>query len=230
MIQNFIWDSFQKNLDKNDPFEISKFEKKIRIIFSAIKDNTLKKYILEEFLNKIKNLTPIQNTRNNFFNKNFKKSQILSETAKLHREKKHISREELKEYNILFIMLNFPQVAQLKIEQLSEVKFSTAKSEKLKNEIIKLLSDDISQNEFKSNLKITFGDKIIEIEKCSNLKSILEKKNDSEKLELLDDHLKELEEMDRMKKIEFLENKIVKNLDENSFSELIKLKSQLNRD
>ena len=73
MIQNFIWDSFQKNLDKNDPFEISKFEKKIRIIFSAIKDNTLKKYILEEFLNKIKNLTPIQNTRNNFFNKNFKK-------------------------------------------------------------------------------------------------------------------------------------------------------------
>ena len=230
MIQNFIWDSFQKNLDKNDPFEISKFEKKIRIIFSAIKDNTLKKYILEEFLNKIKNLTPIQNTRNNFFNKNFKKNQILSETAKLHREKKHISREELKEYNILFIMLNFPQVAQLKIEQLSEVKFSTAKSEKLKNEIIKLLSEDISQNEFKSNLKITFGDKIIEIEKCSNLKSILEKKNDSEKLELLDDHLKELEEMDRMKKIEFLENKIVKNLDENSFSELIKLKSQLNRD
>ena len=79
-------------------------------------------------------------------------------------------------------------------------------------------------------MKITFGDKIIEIEKCSNLKSILEKKNDSEKLELLDDHLKELEEMDRMKKIEFLENKIVKNLDENSFSELIKLKSQLNRD
>ena len=71
-------------------------------------------------------------------------------------EKKHISREELKEYNILFIMLNLLQVAQLKIEQLSEVKFSTAKSEKLKNEIIKLLSEDISQNEFKSNLS-AFG-------------------------------------------------------------------------
>ncbi len=230
MIQNFIWDTYQKNLNKNDPFEISKFEKKIKIIFSAIRDNTLRKYILEEFLNKIKNFTPIQNTRNNFFYKNFNKKSILNETAKLHQEKKHISREELKEYNILLIMLNFPKVVQLKIEQLTEVKFSTEKLEELKSEIIKFVSEDISQNEFKSKVKDKFSEKINEIEKFSNLKSILDKKNDSEKLEILDDHLKDLERMGRMKKIEFLENKIVKNLDESSFSELIKLKNQLNRD
>ena len=45
--------------------------------------------------------------------------------------------------------------------------------------------------------------------KMFKFKNILEKKNDSEKLELLDDHLKELEEMDRMKKIEFL-NELLK--------------------
>ena len=33
-----------------------------------------------------------------------------------------------------------------------------------------------------------------------------------------------------LKQIEFLENKVAKNLDESSYSELIKLKSQLNRE
>ena len=33
-----------------------------------------------------------------------------------------------------------------------------------------------------------------------------------------------------LKKIESLEKKLINNLDENSYSELIKLKSQLNRD
>ena len=40
----------------------------------------------------------------------------------------------------------------------------------------------------------------------------------------------ELKDMNHMKKIEFLEDKITKNLDENSYSELIRLKSQINRD
>ena len=39
----------------------------------------------------------------------------------------------------------------------------------------------------------------------------------------------ELREMNQLKKIEYLENKLAKNLDEGSYSELIKLKSQLNR-
>ena len=36
--------------------------------------------------------------------------------------------------------------------------------------------------------------------------------------------------MNHLKKIEFLESKVAKNLDETSYSELIKLKTQLNRD
>ena len=35
--------------------------------------------------------------------------------------------------------------------------------------------------------------------------------------------------MNHLKQIEFLEKKVAKNLDETSYSELVKLKSQLNR-
>ena len=43
--------------------------------------------------------------------------------------------------------------------------------------------------------------------------------------ELIQDH----KEQNNLKKIESLEKKLINNMDENSYSELIKLKSQLNR-
>jgi hypothetical protein len=47
---------------------------------------------------------------------------------------------------------------------------------------------------------------------------------------LLDELLKDHKEQSNLRKIESLEQKLINNLDENSYSELIKLKSQLNRD
>ena len=44
--------------------------------------------------------------------------------------------------------------------------------------------------------------------------------------ELIEDH----KEQSNLRKIESLEQKLINNLDENSYSELIKLKSQLNRE
>ena len=70
---------------------------------------------------------------------------------------------------------------------------------------------------------------ILEIEKNSSLfKST--KKNDEEIRELLNDLILDLKEMNHLKKIKFLEAKVVENLDESTYSELIELKRQLNRD
>ena len=55
-------------------------------------------------------------------------------------------------------------------------------------------------------------------------------KNEQDISNLLDDLIKDHIEQDNLKKIESLEQKLINNLDENSYSELIKLKSQLNRD
>ena len=58
----------------------------------------------------------------------------------------------------------------------------------------------------------------------------LSKKSHNEKTELLEELLEDLKEMNHLKKIQFLENKVAENLDEGSYSELLKLKSQINRE
>ena len=47
---------------------------------------------------------------------------------------------------------------------------------------------------------------------------------------MLDELITDFKEQSNLKKIESLEKKLINNLDESSYSELIKLKSQLNRD
>ena len=55
-------------------------------------------------------------------------------------------------------------------------------------------------------------------------------KNDQEILSLLDDLIIDFIKQKNLEKIESLEKKLIDNLDENSYSELLRLKSQLNRD
>ncbi len=184
-------------------------------------------------MEKIKNLTPIQNTTRDFkkYKKHFKKDfKLLNETKMLHLQKNHLSREQLKEYSILFIMLNYKLTAESKIEELSEINFSSLELNKLKNFILKLFTEDLDEKEFKNKVRENFINLTIEIEKNSSLKDIMIKKNMSERQELLDELLNELKEMNHLKRIEFLEGEVAKNLDETSYSELIKLKSQLNGD
>ena len=60
IIQSFLWNYHLSKVDRNNPYEISKFEKEIKKLAYTIQDETIKKYVLENFLNEIKNLTPIQ--------------------------------------------------------------------------------------------------------------------------------------------------------------------------
>ena len=64
----------------------------------------------------------------------------------------------------------------------------------------------------------------------SNIQMIAKNKSNEDISELLDELIQDYKEQSNLRKIESLEQKLINNLDENSFSELIKLKSQLNRD
>ena len=230
IIQSYIWDSYLSEVNTNNPFEISKFEKKIKNLCYAIKDETLKKYILEDFLDKLKSLTPIQNFKKVFIpyaKRNFK---ILNETKQLHKEKNHFSKAEIKEYTILYILLNYLNSAKSNLDVLLEINFTNEQNNELKKEIINYAKvNDIFEKD-KPKISEKYKVLINEIEKNTNLKNILLKKEDSEREEMLNDLIEELKEMNHLKKIEFLENKVAKNLDESSYFELIKLKSQLNRE
>ena len=77
IIQSFIWNYYLSKIDQNNPYEISKFEKEIKSLSYSIQDETLKKYVLEDFLEKIKNLTPIQSSRQDYKYSFFNKKKIF---------------------------------------------------------------------------------------------------------------------------------------------------------
>ena len=81
-----------------------------------------------------------------------------------------------------------------------------------------------------SKISADYKKLIEEIQENSSIQIIVKVKNDEEILELLSELLIELEELNNLKKIESLEKELINNLDENSYSELIKLKSQVNRE
>jgi len=230
IIQSYIWNSYLSEVNINNPFEISKFEKKIKSLCYAIKDETLKKYILEDFLDKLKSLTPIQNFKKVFTPYTKRNLKILHETKQIHKEKNHFSKEEIKEYVILYILLNYSSSVKSKLNSLLEIDFTNEQNDKLKKEIINYAKVNDIFDKDKSKINEKYKELINEIEKNINLKNILFKKEDSEREEMLNDLIEELKEMNHLKQIEFLENKVAKNLDESSYSELIKLKSQLNRE
>ena len=234
IIQTYVWDYYLNKIDRNNPFEISKFEKEIKKICYLIKDETLRKYVLEDFLEKIKRLTPIQNARQPYgrFKKynNKEEYRLLNETKTLHKKKSGFSKIQIKEFSVLFIMLNYFDLASKKIEEISEINFLSEKNESLKKLIITLLLNGDDERTIKSKITADYKKLIEEIQENSSIQIILKTKNNDAILELLNELIAELKELNNLKKIESLEKELIKNLDETSYSELVKLKNQLNRD
>ena len=117
-----------------------------------------------------------------------------------------------------------------KIEELSEITFLSDKNESLKKLIIASLLKGNDQDTIKSKISVDYKKLIDEIQENSSIQIILKNKSEEAILELLNELIAELKELNNLKKIESLEKELINNLDENSYSELIKLKNQLNRE
>ena len=199
----------------------------------SIQDETLKKYVLEDFLEKIKKLTPIQSSRRDYKFTPYKKKkdyQILKETKLLYQKRKDLSKIQIIEFSILFIILNYLEIASKKLEELSEIEFLDEKKESLKTEITTHLIEGMDKDSINEKINTNYDKIINEINENSNIQMIIKNKDDEEVEGLLNDLVKDHKEQSNLKKIESLEQKLINNLDENSYSELIKLKSQINRD
>ena len=233
IIQSFIWNYYLSKIDQNNPYEISKFEKEIKKLSYSIQDETLKKYVLENFLEKIKKLTPIQAAKKNYKFKPYKKEkdyQILKETKILHQKRKDLSKIQIIEFSILFIILNYLDIASKRLEQLSQIEFLSEKNESLKNTITSYLAEGNNMQIINEKINTGYGKIIREINENSNIQIIIKNKNNEEVSYFLEELIQDHKEQSNLRKIESLEQKLINNLDENSYSELIKLKSQLNRE
>ena len=233
IIQSFLWNYHFNKIDQSNPFEISKFEKAIKKLSYSIQDETLKKYVLEDFLQKIKELTPIQTSKQNNNYLRFKKKKdykILNETKIIHQKSKNLSKLQITEFSILFIILNYFHIASKRLEEISDIRFLSEKNEDLKNIIVNSISSGFDDEKLNSKINLKFNEIIQEVNANSIIQIIIKNKEDKNILDLLDELIQDHKEQSNLKKIESLEQKLINNLDENSYSELIKLKSQLNRE
>ena len=233
IIQDFLWNYYLSKIDKNNPFEISKFEKEIKKLSYSIRDETLKKYVLENFLEKLNRLTPNQayKKNNSFFNFKGKKNfQILKETKILHQKRKNLSKSQFIEFSILFLIINYFNISSKRLEELSEIEFVSEKNESLKKTIISAYNSKNDESTVRAQIEQDYKNLIKEIRENSNIQLIVKDKEEDEILNLLDEFINDFKEQNNLRKIESLEKKLLNNLDENSYSELIKLKSQLNSD
>ena len=233
IIQDFLWNYYLSKIDKNNPFEISKFEKEIKKLSYSIRDETLKKYVLEDFLEKLNRLTPNQayKKNNSFFNFKSKKNfQILKETKILHQKRKNLSKSQVIEFSILFLILNYFNISSKRLDELSQIEFVSKKNESLKKTIISAYNSKNDEPTVRAQIEQDYKNLIEEIRENSNIQLIVKGKDEEEILNLLDEFINDFKEQNNLRKIESLEKKLLNNLDENSYSELIKLKSQLNSD
>ena len=201
------------------------FDKKLRFIANTIKDNFIKKYVLEYFLEKISELTPYTSQRNrNFYNKKVKS---LEKTKIYYNESKSLTGIELKEFSLLYLVVNNLNLMQEQIHFLENVKLFTKINKQIFEKIINFLKSEKELSVNNIDIDNQLLDKII---KFAPIKHILKNKpyNEHEVIELLEDINRDLNNYDLEFRIQELESKFSKDLSEATFNELKELKKKQN--
>jgi len=221
-IHRFIFNHYKAQTD-NSPSSMAIFEKNLRSITNTIKDNFIKKYVLEYFLEQVSALTPHSNTnKKQFYTKKIKSLKL---TQKHFNETKSLSPIELKEFSLLYLIMNNLDIFQENIHLIKNIKFFTDDNK---------LIFDVILSKLKSGKKLTQNDLEIDdqlidrIFKFASIKHILNnQKNDKQKIfELLDEYLHDLKIYGLEVRIEELESKFSKDLSETTFNEIKNLKEQ----
>ena len=204
---------------------LTNFEKKVKNIFQSIKDSTVKKYVIEEFINKIKDLTPNQK---NYNYQRFKKhdTKVLRETSQIFKKKNEFSKTHLTEFSLLYLMLNYPDVVKKHIEILEEINLSE-ENNTFKSEILNLfLNNKNKDNNFDEIHKISLK----KINDNCVIKNIEQNKKPETVAEMIFDLIDEIKKIQKLEKLEKRETELMENFNENSYNEFLKLKNQLNSD
>ena len=200
-------------------------EKKLRLITNTIKDKFIKKYILEYFLEKLSLLTPHSNfNKKKFFQKKIKS---LKSTQKYFNESKSLSPLELKEFSLLYLIMNNLEIFQENIHLIEKIKLFTNEN--------KLVFDAVLSR-LKSGDKFTINDLSIDrqlidkIFKFASIKHILNSnQNNHDKIfELLEEIARDIKNYELEFRIEELESKFSQDLSESTFNEIRELKKLQN--
>ena len=223
-IHQFIFGHYKKQTE-NNPSSLAIFEKKLRSIANLIKDNFIKKYVLEYFLENIRELTPYSNqSKKNFY---IKRAKSLDTTKKYFNDSQSLTGVELKEYSLIYLVINNLNLLQTNIHLIENIKLFTD----INRKIFKLIIEKLKSGEQIKIEDLKLDDQLLEkINKFAPIKHILKNKidDDQKTIELLDDITRDLMNYDLEFRIQELESKFSVDMSETTFNELKELKKKQN--
>ena len=183
-------------------------------------------------MRRINELTPNINYKKNTFFQYKKIFNPLQQTKDVYKQRNKFEERELKEFSILFLVMNNLDIFRKNKELISEINFAN----NLLNEFKKKLIDYLLAEAFFEQKKINLGDFDEKFKDTINLinnnapvKIIYQNKSDEEIVSIFNEIINEIKKIELKKKIEFLEDKVSLNLDETLYSELLSLRNQLKR-
>ena len=223
-IHQFLFTHYKKQT-QNNPSSMAIFEKKLRSIANTIKDEYIKKYVLEYFLDKISDLTPHLNLNKK---RNFvKKVKSLETTKKYFNESKSLSAIELKEFSLIYLLMNNLELMKHNLHLIENVSLFTEVNKQIFSKILSKLksADNLNLQDLEIDEQL-----VEKIYKFAPIKYILGKKNKNEHeiIGLLDDINRDLNSYNLELRIQELESKFSKDLSETTFNELKELKKKQN--
>ena len=223
-IHKFIFNHYYKNVDDN-PSSKAIFEKKLKYISSTIKDEYIKKYVLDFYLEEISKLSPNLGREKNYYKKINTKS--LKSTQKHYNETKSLTSIEIKEFSFLYIILIKPEFIRDNFHLIENVKLFTNENKILFDTLIKQ-SNNFKEFEIANfNIDQSLIDRVF---KYASIKNIINKNSDDQdKIEsILSEVIRDLKNYELEIRIQYLEEKFSKDLSEDTFNQLKELKKLQN--
>jgi DNA primase len=231
-IYDLIWNHYYGNIDVDQPSSLAQLDKVLKNQSNKVKNETVRKYTKEFFLNKLSRLTPLTNKKQKTNSRLYREAKPLNSTKEIFFKKKNYREVELKEFSILYLIINNLHFFEKRIELLSELKLYTEICVDFLNKIIDFLSSNktFETNTLKEKFKQTkYLSLIDDISALAPVKFITEiKKNDDEILLIFDEINNDLKKFELNQKIDNLEKKMIQNMNEETYKELLDLKRQAN--
>jgi DNA primase len=231
-IYDLIWNHCYNDIDTGQPSSLAQLDKVLKDQSNKVKNEIVRKYTKEFFLNKLNRLTPLTNKKQKVNFRLHREAQPLNSTKEIFFKKKNYREVELKEFSILYLIINNLHIFEKRIELLSELKLYTKICNDFLNKIIDFLSSNktFETGTLKEKFKQTkYLSLINDISTLAPVKFITEiKKNDDEILLIFDEINNDLKKFELNQKINNLEKKMIQNMNEETYKELLDLKRQAN--
>ena len=221
-MHKLIFEHYKKG-NSSSPSALASLEKRLISIANSVKDSVVKKYILGYFLESLAKYSPGTVLKN--FNKssiNFSKP--LEKTKQLFKDTESFSSIDIKEFCLLYILVNNLNFFYQRSDLLENVKFFKKENGLILNKILECLKS--------GNLdSLQIDDQLLDqIEKYANIKHIVHRNDKDERkiVEIFNDIKNELKTHDLELRIQELESKFAEDFNQSTFDEINRLKKEQN--